>query len=108
MRVYEAGPSVGASILDWSHVRVFTPWKYNMDAAAQALLARHGWVMPPEDDLPTGAALYEQYLRPLAETPELARAIETGAQVEAISRSGSTRSRARAGATGLSAFASAG
>lgn len=88
VRVYEAGPTVGASILDWSHVRVFTPWKYNLDAAAQALLARHGWMMPPEDDLPTGAALYEQYLRPLAETPELAQAIETGARVEAISRLG--------------------
>ena len=88
VRVYEAGTTVGASVLDWSHVRVFTPWKYNVDTAAQALLERQGWVMPPAEDLPTGAELYDDYLRPLAETPELARAIETGAQVEAISRLG--------------------
>ena len=31
--------------------------------------------MPPEEDLPTGGELYDFYLRPLAETPELARVI---------------------------------
>ena len=36
--------------------------------------------MPPEDDLPTGGELYDFYLRPLAETPELARVIETNGQ----------------------------
>ena len=88
VRLYEAGTTVGASVLDWSHVRVFTPWKYNVDTAAHAILARRGWVMPPAEDLPTGAELYDDYLRPLAETTELARVIETGAQVEAISRLG--------------------
>ena len=88
MRVYEAGSSVGASVLDWGHVRIFSPWKYNIDPAAQALLARQGWVMPPAEDLPTGAELYDHYLQPLAETPELARAIETGARVESIARQG--------------------
>ena len=31
--VLEAGPSVGASILDWAHVRMFSPWRYVVDAA---------------------------------------------------------------------------
>ena len=44
--------------------------------------------MPPAEDLPTGAELYDHYLQPLAETPELARAIETGARVESIARQG--------------------
>ena len=88
VRVYEAGASVGASVLDWGHVRIFTPWQYNIDPAARALLARQGWVMPPAEELPTGAELYDHYLRPLAETPELARAIETGARVESIARQG--------------------
>jgi thioredoxin reductase len=88
VRVYEAGLSVGASVLDWGHVRIFSPWKYNIDPAAQALLARQGWVMPPAEELPTGAELYDHYLRPLAETPELTRAIETGARVELIARQG--------------------
>ena len=49
VRVYEAGSSVGASVLDWGHVRIFSPWKYNIDPAAQALLARQGWVVPPAE-----------------------------------------------------------
>ena len=36
VRVYEAGPTVGASVLDWRHVRIFTPWRYCIDAAARA------------------------------------------------------------------------
>ncbi|RVB31489.1 FAD-dependent oxidoreductase, partial [Mesorhizobium sp. M7A.F.Ca.CA.001.07.2.1] len=26
--VLERGESVGAALLDWGHVRVFSPWKY--------------------------------------------------------------------------------
>ena len=88
VRVYEAGATVGASVLDWRHVRVFSPWKYNIDPAARTILTRRGWTMPPEDDLPTGGELYDFYLRPLAETPELARVIETNARVEAVARQG--------------------
>jgi thioredoxin reductase len=99
VRVYEAGPTVGASVLDWRHVRIFTPWRYCIDAAARALLERSGWAMPPEEDLPTGAELHDRYLRPLAETPELARAIETDSRVEAIARHGIDKlaSRGRGG-----------
>lgn len=86
VRVYEAGATVGASVLDWRHVRVFSPWKYNIDAAARTILTRRGWTMPPKEDLPTGGELYDLYLRPLAETPELARVIETNARVEAVAR----------------------
>ena len=35
--VFEAGPSVGAGIRRWGHVRLFSPWKFNVDAAAAAL-----------------------------------------------------------------------
>ena len=37
VRVYEAGATVGASIRDWGHVRLFSPWRYNVDPAAKAL-----------------------------------------------------------------------
>lgn len=36
--VFEAGQSVGQNILSWSHVRVFSPWKYNIDKVAEELL----------------------------------------------------------------------
>src|SRR5688500_14860300 len=36
--VLEAGDRVGASVAQWGHVRVFSPWKYDIDAAARRLL----------------------------------------------------------------------
>src|SRR5271166_5556679 len=88
IKVYEAGPAVGSNLRDWGHVRVFTPWRYCVDAAATALLARRGWSMPDADTCPTGAELVRAYLEPLAATPELAAVIETNARVTRISRNG--------------------
>ena len=88
VRLYEAGASVAANMRDWGHVRTFSPWRYSIDAVAAAILRRYGWVSPPADAMPTGAELYEQYLRPLAATPALAAVVETGAKVTAISRQG--------------------
>src|ERR1700723_633065 len=72
VKVYEAGPEVGANPRAWGHVRVFTPWRYCLDSAATALLDRHGWRAPAADAFPTGAELGRAYLEPLAQTPELA------------------------------------
>ena len=88
VKVYEAGPTIGANLLDWGHVRVFTPWRYCVDAAAVNFLENRGWRLPPADAFPTGAELVADYLEPLAKTRELAGIIETGARVEAISRHG--------------------
>ena len=88
VKVYEAGPSIGANMRDWGHVRVFTPWRYCVDPAATTLLERQGWRMPPADVFPTGGEIVANYLEPLAATPELAGVIETGARVTAISRLG--------------------
>ncbi len=44
--VFEAGSSVGASILQWEHVRLFSPWRYLIDRDAHRLLAEHGWQTP--------------------------------------------------------------
>ncbi|HEV2066539.1 MAG TPA: FAD-dependent oxidoreductase, partial [Thermomicrobiales bacterium] len=32
--VIEAGPGPGAAVREWGHVQVFSPWRYNIDAAA--------------------------------------------------------------------------
>jgi len=34
----EAGSRVGANLLDYGHVRLFSPWRYNVDAAVARLL----------------------------------------------------------------------
>ena len=85
-RVYEAGGEVGANLRDWAHVRIFTTWDQSVDPASRRLLEAQGWTLPDPDALPTGGALCDRYLRPLATLPELAGRIETGAKVAAISR----------------------
>jgi thioredoxin reductase len=91
VKVYEAGETVGAHVRDWGHVRLFSPWDYNVDAAARALLVSHGWQEPPCMGMPTGTELYDAYLKPLAATPEMAAAIETGASITAVTRHGADK-----------------
>ncbi|WNV75382.1 FAD-dependent oxidoreductase [Geodermatophilus sp. DSM 44513] len=97
--VLEAGAQVGAAVRQWGHVRLFSPWEYDVDAAAVRLLERTGWESPDRDGLPTGAELVEAYLAPLAATPELAGRIRTGTRVVAVTRRGvdKTRTVGRAG-----------
>ena len=84
--LFEAGETVGASVLDWGHVRMFSPWEFNVDSASARLLEAAGWVMPSADELPTGAELVERYLRPLAELPAMRAVIHTGTHVTGVSR----------------------
>ena len=65
-RLYETGASVAANVRSWGHVRLFSPWRFNMDEAAKSLLRDGGWQEPPGDALPTGHELCDAYLEPLA------------------------------------------
>ncbi|MEO3786269.1 FAD-dependent oxidoreductase [Actinocorallia sp. B10E7] len=87
-QVLEAGETVGAAVAEWGHVRLFSPWRYNVDAAARRLLEPTGWTAPDPELLPTGAELVRDYLAPLAAVPALAGRISTGARVLAVSRLG--------------------
>ncbi|AEV85534.1 flavoprotein [Actinoplanes sp. SE50] len=91
--VLEAGDQVGASIQQWGHVGVFSPWRYDIDPAARRLLDAAGWAAPDDDGLPTGAELVETYLQPLAKLPAIAPHLHLGARVTAISRLGVDRVR---------------
>jgi thioredoxin reductase len=91
VKVYEAGSAVGSNLLDWGHVRVFTPWRYCVDAVARKLLESHGWQMPEPEAFPTAGEIVDQYLAPLAKLSELAPSIETNARIVAISRSGADK-----------------
>ncbi|MFC3500007.1 FAD-dependent oxidoreductase [Micromonospora krabiensis] len=91
--VLEAGATAGAAVRQWGHVRVFSPWRYNVDPAARRLLDEAGWVAPAEDALPTGAELVADYLQPLAELPQLKPHLRYDTRVEAISRLGLDRLR---------------
>lgn len=97
--VLEAGSQVGATIREWGHIKLFSPWRYNIDSAAARLLDPTGWEPPRATALPTGAELVHDYLEPLASTPELVGRIRTGHRVVAISRGerDKTHVRERAG-----------
>lgn len=86
--VVEAGPEVGHAVRRWGHVRLFTPWKYLVDGAAQELLEASGWSMPDPRRVPTGRELVEAYLKPLASLPELSARILLNTRVVAIARRG--------------------
>jgi thioredoxin reductase len=86
--LFEAGERNGASVREWGHVRIFSPWEYNVDPVAAALLERHAWVAPEPDGYPTGDEIVERYLEPLAATPEIARAVQLGARVIGVTRAG--------------------
>lgn len=86
--VFETGDAVGASIREWAHVRVFSPWRYLVDPAARRLLEPTGWRSPNDDHLPTGGELVEQLLEPLAAHPAIAPHIRLGRRVVAVSRRG--------------------
>ncbi|RUY22869.1 flavoprotein [Mesorhizobium sp. M7A.F.Ca.US.001.04.1.1] len=91
VKVYEAGTQAGANLLDWGHVRVFTPWRYCVDAVARQLLESHGWQMPELEAFPTANEIVDRYVAPLANLPELAPSVETNARVVAISRWGADK-----------------
>ena len=86
--LFEAGPDVGASVSEWSHVQFFSPWRYSMDTAATKLLTDAGWTPPDGDVHPTGGEIIEHYLRPLADIPAIGERVCLGHRVVAVSRLG--------------------
>jgi thioredoxin reductase len=84
--VLEAGPRVGDGVRRWGHVRMFSPWKYAIDAAAAEILDREGWTPPPLDTYPTGNDLADAYLVPLSKAPALAPHIQVNTRVLAVAR----------------------
>ena len=86
--LFESGSSVGNNFLSWAHVRVFSPWKYNIDKAAEELLVESGWEAPNKEGLPTGKQLVENYFRPFSELSSIAPHIHLNTKVVSIGRKG--------------------
>lgn len=86
--IFEAGSTVGASMLAWGHVRVFTPWRYVTDKAARALLEPTGWQHPDPEHYPTGAEIVHEYLTPLAHISEIRPHLHLNSRVVRITRQG--------------------
>ena len=86
--VLEAGDAVGASVREWAHVRLFSPWKYLIDPLARRMLEAAGWQEPDGELLPTGGELVEGFIGPLAALPEIAPHVRLGHHVLAVTRRG--------------------
>jgi hypothetical protein len=84
--IFEAGDAPGASMRDWGHVRVFSPWLYNIDPVAADLLEGHGWTAPPADEYPTGTEIVADYIEPLAALPAIGSRLHLGTRVITVSR----------------------
>ena len=106
VRVLEAGAGAGAAMLEWGHIRLFSPWRHNIDAASRRLLETPApghpadWAAPRETQLPTGAQMVSEYLAPLAAHPALASRISYGHRVTHISRIGASGASGASGAYG--------
>jgi thioredoxin reductase len=93
--VLEAGPEPAHAVRQWQHVQLFSPWEYNVDRAAERLLAPTGWNSPDPHVYPTGAELLERYLDPLATKTRLKDVIRTSSRVTAVSRLGFDKAKTR-------------
>ncbi len=93
--VLEAGDAAGDAVRQWSHVRMFSPWEYNIDKAAARLLAGAGWNTPDPQSYPTGGELVSRYIGPLATRTPLREHIRTSARVTSISRVGFDKAKSK-------------
>ena len=93
--IFEGGHSAGAAIEQWRHIRLFSPWRFNIDAAAVRLLEQTGWESPRPTALPYGGELIDNYLTPLADMPVMASRLQTGARVIAVTRLGLDKTHVR-------------
>ncbi|SCY34157.1 MULTISPECIES: NAD(P)-binding domain-containing protein [unclassified Lysinibacillus] len=84
--VLEAGSEIAHNIRTWGHVTLFSPWRYNINKAARALLIETDWQEPNLETLPTGHELIDLYLKPLAELAQIKPFIQLNTKVVGVSR----------------------
>ena len=91
--VLEAGERAGSAVLEWGHIRLFSPWSELVDPAAEKLLAGEGWTPPERTAYPTGRDWAEDYLQPVADALGRTQEVEVryGARVIGVTRRGRDR-----------------
>ncbi|MFM9960883.1 MAG: NAD(P)-binding domain-containing protein [Planctomycetaceae bacterium] len=87
VQVFEKG-LVGESLLEWGHVRLFTPFGMNSSEWGRGAIARSfgADAVPRDDELLTGRQFAAYYLQRLAQLPELAGCLQTHSAVLSITR----------------------
>ncbi len=91
--VLEARAGAGSAVLEWGHVRLFSPWSELIDPVAEKLLTESGWTGPDPASYPTGREWVETYLAPLAALLSEQPGVEVlyGHRVTGVARAGRDR-----------------
>ena len=71
--LFETGKQIGANILKWGHVRLFSPWEYNIDKVSEYLLRE-------------AKEIVNAYLEPLSNLKGIKENIHLNSKVIAIGR----------------------
>ncbi len=87
VQVFEKG-RVAENVLDWGHVRLFSPFGINSSEWGRGAIAKALGpdALPRDDELLTGHEFAERYLIPLSRLDELAGCIHEHTQVRSMSR----------------------
>ena len=93
--ILEAGAKVASNLESYRHVRLFSPWQYNVDKAARQLLMAAGWQMPDSEALPTAGEIVDGYLLPFAALPSIAAHLRLSHRVAGITRAGFDKVKTR-------------
>ncbi len=86
--IFEVADWIAAHYESFRHVRLFSPWQYNVDREAVRQLELTGWKLAAPDHLPTAGEMIDDYLAPLARLGPIAAGLRLGRKVTHISRDG--------------------
>lgn len=93
--VLEAGQTVASNLQSYRHVRLFSPWRFNIDRAAREILQAEAWQAPDDEGMPTAGEIVDAYLEPLARTASIRPHLRFGKRVKAVSREGFDKVKTR-------------
>lgn len=86
--LYEAGAHVGANVLSWGHVGLFTGWDLNVSPRMRRWLRRARHEIPSGDEPPTGRELVTRVLQPVAALPAVRDRLRLRTRVLSVAREG--------------------
>jgi len=86
--LFETGKQIGENILKWGHVRLFSPWEYNIDKVAETFLREAQIPIPKKEYVPYGREIITDYLKPLSNLRAIKENIHLNSKVIAIGRNG--------------------
>ncbi|MCV9385405.1 NAD(P)-binding domain-containing protein [Reichenbachiella ulvae] len=86
--LFESGEQIASNVNEWGHVRLFSPWEYNLDQSAETLLKLAGNKIPDKTYIPFGHELISDYLLPLYKLKGIQENIHLNTTVRSVGRKG--------------------